>query len=133
MTRRRNHRIISRAPVVRSGLLPDRMVSRVVVSPSRPSLLGLIEDRRTWYPGPAYLRPALSIGPRAARRLVAKSSKNAALRNDISARIGFDVPKRVVVCVRRKQRKEVLHAKGVAGSRVSRRRRRSNWSDVDCT
>ena len=55
------------------------------------------------------------------------------LRNDISHRIGFAIPEKVMRCVRRKQRKEVLHAKGIAGSRVSRRRRRDGWSNVDCT
>lgn len=114
-------------PLARSPVAP----SRVVVSPSRPGLLSLLQDNRTWHPAGSF-RPAVSIGGRSALRHVVKSKPNA-LRNDISARIGYAVPDKVVKCIRRKQRKEVLHAKGVAGTRVSRRRRRDRWSDVDCT
>lgn len=91
-----------------------------------------IQDRRTWHPI-GFLRPPAAFERSAARQVV--KSKPNALRNDISSRIGFAVPKKVLICVRRKQRKEVLHALGKTGggARVSRRRRRNSWSDVDCT
>lgn len=38
----------------------------------------------------------------------------------------------VIVCVRRKARREVLFARGVGGGKVSRRRRRSSLSNVFC-
>lgn len=44
----------------------------------------------------------------------------------------FAVPPRVAICVRRKRRREVLHAIGAAGGKVRRRKRRSLWSDVRC-
>ncbi|UDN67859.1 hypothetical protein [robinz microvirus RP_152] len=90
-----------------------------------------VDDRRFFDPaGP--LRPAYSFG-RDARRLIAKSSPVGRTRNDtLSARVGFAVPERVAVCVRRKQRKEVIHALDRAGGGGSRRRRRNRYSDVDC-
>jgi hypothetical protein len=38
----------------------------------------------------------------------------------------------VIVCVRRKSRREVLFAAGAAGGRVSRRRRRNSFSNIIC-
>lgn len=42
------------------------------------------------------------------------------------------VSRQVLICVRRKARREVLFARGVGGGRVSRRRRRTFYSDVHC-
>lgn len=135
MARRR--RSISRPPpsVDRS---PRRAVSLGVaplfkfpVDPLDDRLLE-VQDLRTWHPL-GFLRPPGAFVRSAARQVV--KSKPNALGNDISSRVGFAVPKKVLVCVRRKQRKEVLHALGKTGggARVSRRRRRNAWSDVDCT
>ena len=129
--RSRSHHTVPNRLVGRSPLVLPPSPRKVLIRPSKPGLLGLIQDNRTWHPAGSF-RPAVSIGGRSALRHVVKSKPNA-LRNDISARIGYAVPDKVVKCIRRKQRKEVLHAKGVAGSRVSRRRRRDRWSDVDCT
>lgn len=98
-----------------------------------PVVLRELEDRRTFHPSRA-LRPAGSF-MRDDRRIIAKSSAVNVLRDDISARVGFAVPTKVAVCVRRQQRKEVLHAsrffgKGAGG--VSRNRRRNEWSGIDC-
>lgn len=46
-------------------------------------------------------------------------------------RFYFGNPLATLVCVRRKARKEVMHATGRAGRRY-RFRRRSQWSDVRC-
>lgn len=91
----------------------------------------LLDDRRRFDPaGP--LRPAYSVY-RDDRRLIAKSSPVGSVRNDtLSARVGFVVPERVAVCVRRQQRKEVIHALGKQGGGGSRARRRNRWTDVDC-
>lgn len=101
------------------------------VDPLGLHVLRQVEDRRRWHPA-GFLRPPGAFVRSAARQVV--KSKSNALRNDISSRIGFAVPKKVLVCVRRKQRKEVLHALGKAGGRgITRRRRRNDWSNVDCT
>lgn len=47
--------------------------------------------------------------------------------------VAFEVPKRTVVCVRRKVRREVMFAKRRTGKGSSRSyRHRSQWSDVRC-
>lgn len=79
-----------------------------------------IEDRRLFRPSgrvasvASYRRPNHLLG--------AKGMK----------RVRFHAPKHIVLCVRRKERKEVLHAKGVAGGRVSGRRRRNSFSSISC-
>lgn len=50
----------------------------------------------------------------------------------LSPNLQFDAPASVLVCVRRNRRREVLHARGVAGGRVSRVRRRNRFSGVKC-
>lgn len=82
-----------------------------------------------WHPDP--LRPPKAF-MRSATRLVVKSTPNA-LRNDtLSHRVGFAVPKKVAICIRRKQRREVILALGKGGKGARARRRRNRWSDVDC-
>lgn len=50
--------------------------------------------------------------------------------------LAFDVPERVGVCIRRKRRKEVLHALGASGGGIRRVRRRRNrrgpYSHISC-
>lgn len=79
------------------------------------------EDRRRYHPEGRYRPPAAAI--RDARRLIAGPAHT----------IGFKQPNRVLLCQRRHQRREVLHAlqRTGKGSRA-RTRRRSYWSDVSC-
>lgn len=46
--------------------------------------------------------------------------------------VAFSQPKRVLVCIRRSRRREVLHAKGVAGRRGLRPPRRNYFSSISC-
>lgn len=98
--------------------------------PGRPLLE--VEDRRTFHPERSLRPPMTFVG--GASRLVAKRPPSSGRSSYPGARIGFEVPRAVVVCVRRKQRKEVLHALGKVGrgAGTTRRRRRNGWSDVDC-
>lgn len=114
--------LVSPSPRRFTPLSPVRFSSPVVLR---------MEDRRTFHPAGPRMRPAGSV-LRGDSRWVARPTR---LFSDVSARVGFAVPKRVAICVRRKQRKEVLHAlnfhgKGSGG--VSRRRRRTEFSNVDC-
>jgi len=88
-----------------------------------------VDDRRRFDPN--IVRPAYSLG-RDARRLVAKTFPVGKRDDRLSARVGFAVPERVAVCVRRQQRREVIHATRKNGSGGSRRRRRNYWTDIDC-
>lgn len=121
-----------------------RKVVRIRRLSSRPTLgrlgfsrsvLRTLEDRREFHPERAR-RPARGFFiPR--HRLVILSDPVGDSMRDMSQSvpfsIGFERPKQVAVCIRRKQRREVIHALGKAGAGVRRRRpRRSEYSDVRC-
>lgn len=126
---------------MRRSRRPDAPPSRV--RDSRPDPLGLfllrrsliptvvlreVEDRRTFHP--ARIRTAAPIVSRSSTRLV---SPAATVRGGFpSSKVGFAVPRDVAICVRRKQRKEVIHAKGHAGGGGSSRRRWTVFSNVKC-
>lgn len=118
MARRR-----SRSASRLSQRAPDLVVLR------RPVLrpLQLLEDRRLHHP--ARVRPARAFFGKA-RIVVRKPSGLAARFDALTHRVAFDIPKRVAICVRRRERREVLIAKGVGGSRRSKRR--NAWSNVSC-
>lgn len=99
-----------------------------------PIDLRLYEDRRTFHP--SAFPPAAVIGSRAARRLVERPPLRPVdpYRDPFpSLRLGFAVPEKVVACVRRKSRREVMFAKNLrhAGS-GARSRRRNSLSDIRC-
>lgn len=124
---------------------------RVLISPPRPALLVVrrpsvlrqLEDRRTFHPqGPA--RPAAGFFlPR--HRLVARQPRRQVMLGNSPAwspdqagffssppvLVGFQAPRQVAVCIRRRVRKQVIHAKGYAGGKV-RRPRRTEYSGVTC-
>jgi len=98
-----------------------RLLRRVYRAPLSLSVRSL-EDRRLFHPE-RFRRPAASV-----------------LRTDRSVRevfrgkravMMFSVPKRVSICVRRKERREVLFAKGKGGG-GKRHPRRNYWSSVSC-
>lgn len=82
--------------------------------------LSAIEDRRVYHPDGPH-RAARSISGRSDHRLI-----------DPWKGISFDRPDEVVICVRRKTRKEVMHALKHAGKAGQRRPRRNRYSDVEC-
>lgn len=94
-----------------------------------------IEDRRTWHPqGPQ--RAARSFN-RPLHRLALPNTSNA--YEDLfspfkMARVAFDTPRNVLVCVRRKIRREVMHALGFAGSGSGSQKPRkySEYSHISC-
>lgn len=97
-------------------------------------VLRVVEDRRTYHPDRAFRSPRVVTGGPSAvvtRKQVKRFSVSRPFRS-LSPKIQFDVPARTLVCIRRAARKEVLHAIGKAGGRVSRRRRRNPWTKVVC-
>lgn len=110
----------------------------------------LIEDRRAYHPED-FNRPPLTFDhvpapirrvPQAVRAqsvvvrgpggrpLKARSRPVRFYVKDVAA---FVQPRRTVVCVKRKMRKEVLHALKIAGGRGIKRSRRRSWlSNVRC-
>lgn len=108
--------------------------------PIRRSPVMIPGDRRVYHPAGREMRPAVSFSRRDQTRLVIARRKarpgGAVERESLVEpyfKVGFAVPRKVGICVRRKQRKEVLHALRIAGSGGIRRdRRRNDWSDVVC-
>lgn len=88
----------------------------------------VLEDRRLWHPERVF-RPAFSL-TRSAKRLVLKSpTKHQAAK--LSEGLKFADPRKVVICVKRKIRKQIMHVIGAAGGKV-RKPRRNYWSEVSC-
>lgn len=91
------------------------------------------EDNRAYHPTPALNRPASAV-QRGNARLVIPAAKNpkASPRASLPSQIGFQAPKGVLLCVRRKQRREVLFAKRLRAKGAHSRKHRTRWSDVKC-
>lgn len=109
--------------------------------PLRPTVAPLreVEDRRTYHPDP--VRPLKSLAGRVARlgfigpaRPARGTLQRFKARQGTLTLPGARFPRQTVVCVRRQQRKEVLHALAKAGkSGTSRKRhRRNETSTVIC-
>lgn len=87
--------------------------------------LRVIEDRRVYSPG----RVKPSRTPRqVARVLMASSSPKSPMNREV---LSFKIPRSTAVCVRRSIRKQVIHAKRRAGTKV-RRPRRNAMSSISC-
>lgn len=93
-----------------------------------PGQLELFEDRRLFHPDP--LPPAASFHTPRHRLVVPK--KHRVGRGALPHFLGFQAPKRVLICVRRKIRKEVLHAYKKTGPGSGRPKRRGPYSGISC-
>ncbi|MEM2002486.1 MAG: hypothetical protein QXT77_07575 [Candidatus Methanomethylicaceae archaeon] len=102
--------------------ITSRRLRPVVFSlPRSGPILSEIEDRRRYTPSPWIVATA-----REPARVVVDRSRYSPF---IAHR--FPDPERVLVCARRQIRKEVMHARGVAGGKV-RRPRRNELSKISC-
>lgn len=110
----------------------------VALRPSRPFHLSTFEDRRTYYPEPG-LRPALtftgaefSVG--AAPRTRAQARRQPSSANLLSTISRFRNAPDVVICAKRKVRRQSLFALGKirSGAGRLRRPRRSTFTGVTC-
>lgn len=144
----KNRRQQRDTPKIASPLLLSRLTHPL------PSPLKLIEDRRTYHPqGPN--RPARSLtkanhqlkvaapkkkptvirGPGGApMKSAARPKPFNPLRpfSSLPATVGFRSPKQVIICLKRKVRKEVIFAKKLSGKGSRSSRRRNNWSSIRC-
>lgn len=102
--------------------------------------LRALEDRRTWHPeGPQ--RPARSLRGSQHRFVVASdpspkrrvsSSRVEFFSPSVPVGVGFEKPREVALCVRRQQRREVLHARRKTGKRGQKKPVWSYYSRVRC-
>lgn len=93
-----------------------------------------MNDFRTFHPERA-LRPLLRPSGRTvvlSRPIVRSNNKGRFYRVPDPVRLYVTAPRSVLVCVRRRQRKEVLHAYRKTGTRGQARPRRSSRSEVIC-
>lgn len=91
-----------------------------------------VEDRRTYHPlGP--MRPPKAWSGHSVTPVKPKTS-NKKFQRSLPFGLQFSAPKETLVCVRRKRRKEVLHAIRKTGKGAGRRRkpRRNFYSMIGC-
>lgn len=116
-----------------------RTVPRIVRVPSpKLSRLILIEDRRVWSPETRFKPTQKGLQRYTSLRTVSgvptyRLKAKASPRLSVPRGIAFAEPHRLVLCVRRKQRKQVLHALRKTGKGVKRRNpKRNYWSSISC-
>lgn len=130
MARRRSkrQRRASEAPIVRP--LAVRLL-RPLAPPSLPRHpRSEIEDRRTHHPL-GFFRPARQWSGHGVKPHVVSPAKKFSPALPFNVR--FADPRKTLVCVRRKERREVIFAKNKMKRGAAARRRRRNWfSEVSC-
>lgn len=106
----------------------------LVLQPTLPVPVFLLEDRRAYHPDGRYRAPAAS--PKSAARIVAKPARSFGghykFRKYGSPSIGFSRPSGVAICHKRKTRREVLFASGHSGA-GNRKGKRNYTSKFHCS
>lgn len=114
-------------PVVR----PKKIVAyRPLVAKQSPDLRQ-VEDRRAYDPSGQFRAARKRSGAQATIKLRQPQRSKAIRPSYPSFQIGFSQPKSVIICIRRKIRKEVLIAKKRPRGRGVKARR-NFWSDIQC-
>lgn len=91
-----------------------------------------VSDRRRFHPE-GVDRPAVMLsGSPVARLVVGPDVKRGPRRGVLPWTLAFANPSRTMICVRRRERREVIHALGVAGSHGLRPPSRNWTSDIVC-
>lgn len=141
--KRDDNSIASTQPSLNTLLSPIKPKIRPITV-TKPKNLRPLEDRRTWHPlGPK--RPARSV-QNATHRLVSRGPGGKPLKSKpspkallthptayLSHAVGFHKAKSVLICIRRKIRKEVLFALNRTGKGArARKHRRSEYSSIRC-
>lgn len=117
-------------------------LSKLLRSPARvsspvrvhlPTVLAEVEDRRTYHPERA-TRPARYFSGPTHRLKIAEPKKTRSLPGlyQPSPIVAFESPKNLPLCVRRKQRREIIHALKKIGKGARARRRRNDFSNISC-
>lgn len=125
-SRRRSEKVSRDAISVSTGIddfiVPVRNVQR--------SELQEIEDRREFYPSLLHgFKPARNVGGLFYSLVFPRKPATTARRG--RSRLAFFSYRPMMICLRRDERKRVLHAMGVAGGRV-RKGKRNYYSGISC-
>lgn len=110
---------------IATPVLPSPAITPVTWSQTQP--LTEISDHRTWHPL-GNQRPALTVSTR-------HKLKIAGPRNKLkypSAHVAFQQPGQLDVCIRRKTRRQVLHALKRTRSGRGKSKRRKPYSNIRC-
>lgn len=128
-------------PYRRSFARKPRYVTQLrdVIGGHRVRRLDLAEDRRQWHPDgfnrslrTVFGQPSVSYRVPSLTQRYRPFTTFRSQMWTLPAKVGFKEPNKVAVCVRRKQRREVLFAKHKTG-RSGQKRPRWNWfSRITC-
>lgn len=102
---------------------------KATLGPLTRALVKQVEDRRRLYVDT--LQAAQVASARGLTQAAAQLFEQSEAMIYARPRLGFANPQQIPVCVRRKERREVLLAKGKGGGN-HRKARRNQWSDVKC-
>lgn len=98
--------------------------------------LTLIDDRRTYHPDPARLPKMITGAPVSFKVRKKPTTYQKSLKKNwqsyVPNLISFAENKNVLICIRRKKRKEVLFAKKKTGMRGQKRPRFNSYSSIHC-
>lgn len=134
MGKRRSGRVTNISKSTSGRVVSNNANRRLIRDYSIPRLTPLIaiEDRRTFHPEQA-ARPARSFLS-AKHRLVASSTPAARREFKPPVGVSFHAPERVLICVRRERRRQVIFALGKAGGGGAKRRhvKRNYYSEIGC-
>lgn len=123
----------SHSPAAPATVSANRLRLAVVSVPRlSPTSLRELEDRRLFSPDKSVRGPASIRRQQARLTQPVRRAKNPHRPSPLHALPAFHMPERVALCVRRKIRKEVLHAFKVAGKSGLKKPRRNFWSKVKC-
>lgn len=112
------------------------------LSKKKSLFLSEIEDRRRYHPLGRDTYPQ-SVKYRKATDLIARGRKvqsshqtnnfaTTMFDQDVPQRLGFRIPDQVAVCIRRKIRRQVIHAFDIAGRRGLSGPKYNNYSKIRC-
>lgn len=114
---------------VPSAITPRSLTPRLLGNVLQPSPRQLVEDRRTYHPL-EFFRPARTVSGTNIDPVVVKKSRP--FKAALPFGLRFSVPDKTLICVRRKERKEVLFAKRKT-KKGSGSKKRKNWfSKIGC-
>lgn len=142
MAHKKRSKSVSETPFAVSNSVADNPVPRTVRNYQPENFYREVEDNRRWDPAP--WKPAKTlhgVRPRiVAKANVARPKGRPLLRSiglakqvsGVTSRLRFKVPHDVIVCLRRKIRREVLHALKLKNSGRGGKRRRTPYSSIDC-
>lgn len=130
-SRQRDATHVATRPQVLSRPISTDLSSLRALQALRAHQLAKTQDLRTWHPQ-RMNRPLLTtrLGRASIRETTKRGKRPMAIGGLIRA---FRAPRRVLVCLRRKVRREVLHALSRTGlGAKQRKRRRNQYSEIRC-